>query len=177
MAREERRSADRPTRRREREVNADAARSQFGVFASGSGDLTSEGGFGTLDRYGGPLRRHDDQPSAPARHATDAGPGAPGREGITYEGDHTWGEGGAHRESPLRESGRRADESVREEVLDQLDAHSEIEAAGIEVLVEEGELTLQGTVPDRDMRRLAEGVAESVAGVSLVHNRLRLARP
>ena len=149
MAREERRSADRPTRRREREANTDAARSQVGTLASRSGELTSDGGFGTLDRYGGPFRRHDDQPSAPTRH----------------------------RESSRLEGGRRGDESVREEVLDQLDAHPEIDAAEIEVLVEEGELTLQGTVLDRDMRRLAEGVAESVAGVSLVHNRLRLAQP
>ena len=123
--------------------------------------------FGEGDRDDAP--RYGDW----ARHATGGGSGALGREGVAYEGEHTWGES----EGSGTESARRDDESIHEDVVSQLDRHPDIEAAGIEVLVEAGEVTLQGTVADRDMRRLAEGVAESVAGVSLVHNRLRLGRP
>jgi osmotically-inducible protein OsmY len=219
MAREERRAAGKATRRRERVIPPEIARSQLlgegdvpsgpaGEFAGGSGDFTSEGGRGTNtpDRYGGPLRRRDDpandrnqgsggdggfgtlgggtyygegdRDDAPrhgdwSRHATGGGSGALGHEGLVYEGEHTWGEGDAHRE----QAERRTDERIHEDLLEQLDHHAEIDATAIEVLVEEGEVTLQGVVPDRDMRRLAEGVAESVVGVSLVHNRLRLARP
>lgn len=37
-------------------------------------------------------------------------------------------------------------------------------------------MTLEGTVPDRRTKRLAEAVADSVRGVQDVHNRLRLER-
>ena len=35
-------------------------------------------------------------------------------------------------------------------------------------------ITLEGTVPDRWMKRMAEDVAEDTAGVKQVHNRLRI---
>jgi osmotically-inducible protein OsmY len=50
-----------------------------------------------------------------------------------------------------------------------------LDASAVEVEVEGGEVTLTGHVEDRDARWLAEDVVESVAGVSLVHNRLRAA--
>jgi len=44
------------------------------------------------------------------------------------------------------------------------------------VKVEDGEVTLAGTVPDRKSKRLAEAVAETVRGVVDIHNQLRLKR-
>jgi osmotically-inducible protein OsmY len=43
----------------------------------------------------------------------------------------------------------------------------------MDVRVESGEVTLEGTVDDRWEKRLAEDVAEAVPGVRDVHNRLR----
>ena len=40
--------------------------------------------------------------------------------------------------------------------------------------MEQREVTLTGTVPDRRTKRLVERVAESVRGVADVHNQLRL---
>lgn len=40
-----------------------------------------------------------------------------------------------------------------------------------------GVVTLSGTVPDRQMRRLAEDVVEGSPGVKEVTNQLRVARP
>jgi BON domain-containing protein len=82
-------------------------------------------------------------------------------------------------EGPYRGRGpkgyRRSDERIHEEICDRLTAHGAIDATGIEVHVDTGEVTLEGTVPDRRTKRLAEAVADTVRGVVDVHNRLRLA--
>lgn len=49
-----------------------------------------------------------------------------------------------------------------------------LDASGIEVTCEQGEITLEGTVPDRPAKRRAEDLAERISGVVDVHNRLRL---
>jgi hypothetical protein len=69
----------------------------------------------------------------------------------------------------------RSDERIREEVNDWLREHGEIDATNVTVGVTNREVTLEGTVEDRRMKRLAEDVAESVRGVADVHNRLRVA--
>lgn len=71
---------------------------------------------------------------------------------------------------------RRSDERIHEEVCERLTAHGGVDARQVELRVESGEVTLEGTVPDRRTKRLAEAVAESVRGVEDIHNRLRLER-
>jgi hypothetical protein len=70
----------------------------------------------------------------------------------------------------------RPDERIREEASERLRDHSFIDASDIEVTVEDGEITLAGTVSDRRVKRLAEDVVEQVTGVHDVHNRLRIKR-
>lgn len=83
-------------------------------------------------------------------------------------------------EGPYRGRGprgyKRSDERICEEICDRLEAHGEIDARDIEVKVENGEVTLTGTTPDRRTKRLAESVADTVRGVLDVHNELRLGR-
>lgn len=69
---------------------------------------------------------------------------------------------------------RRSDERIREEVCDYLTAHGAIDASEIEVEVEDGEVTLTGTVQDRQTKRLAEDLCDEVRGVKEVYNQLRL---
>jgi osmotically-inducible protein OsmY len=69
---------------------------------------------------------------------------------------------------------RRSDERVREDVCDLMVQHPELDPSDIEVTVKDGEVTLEGTVSGRDAKRLAEDLADRVAGVHDVHNRLRL---
>lgn len=69
---------------------------------------------------------------------------------------------------------QRSDERIREEINDRLTEHGEIDASDIEVSVAAGEVTLIGIVDSRQTKRMAEDVAESVAGVRDVHNNLRL---
>jgi osmotically-inducible protein OsmY len=69
---------------------------------------------------------------------------------------------------------RRADERIQEDVCEFLTEDGLIDASGVEVSVEDGEVTLEGTVSSRAQKRRAEDLTEIVLGVVDVHNRLRL---
>jgi len=71
---------------------------------------------------------------------------------------------------------QRSDERITEDVNERLWQHSYIDASDIEVNVENGEVTLKGTVNTRYEKRLAEDIAETVSGVRDVHNQLRISR-
>jgi osmotically-inducible protein OsmY len=81
--------------------------------------------------------------------------------------------GGAGRE---RTPEPGSDEQIWEDVHDQLAAHHDVDATGIEVGVDEGEVTLTGRVDSREAKWLAEEVVRAIAGVVDVHNKLRIAR-
>ncbi len=70
----------------------------------------------------------------------------------------------------------RSDERIREDVNDRLSWDDQVDASDITVTVSEGEVTLEGTVPDRMSKRHAEDVTEGVLGVKDVHNRLKASK-
>ena len=70
---------------------------------------------------------------------------------------------------------QRSDDRIRDEVCERLARHPRIDASDVEVVVGNGEVTLQGTVDSRSVKRLLEDVAESVWGVREVHNQVRVA--
>lgn len=88
--------------------------------------------------------------------------------------------GNAFRSAPVSYAGRgpkgysRSDERIREDACEALTQHPDIDAFEVEVTVENGEITLKGTVSDRSMKRLAEETVEYVIGVKDVVNQLRL---
>jgi osmotically-inducible protein OsmY len=69
---------------------------------------------------------------------------------------------------------QRSDDRIREDVCDRLTQHGQIDASDIEVRVENGEVTLTGTVGSREAKRMAEDVSDSVQGVREVHNQVRV---
>jgi len=69
---------------------------------------------------------------------------------------------------------QRSDERVREIVSEALARDGELDASEIEVSVERGEVTLNGTVPNRWSKRLAEDLTQDLPGVKQLHNRLRV---
>lgn len=69
----------------------------------------------------------------------------------------------------------RSDDRIREYACDCLMDDPHLNAAGIEVTVKAGEVTLSGTVDDRFAKRLAEDLIEPVSGVKHVQNNLRIA--
>jgi hypothetical protein len=97
-----------------------------------------------------------------------------GREsGYGQVESYTWSQEGPHAGRGPR-GYKRSDERIHEEVCDRLADHGRVDASNIDVKVENGEVTLSGTVSDRQTKRLAETVADSVRGVVDVHNQLRL---
>ena len=72
---------------------------------------------------------------------------------------------------------RRSDERIREDVCDRLTEDHALDASDIDLKVEAGEVTLEGTVDHRRFKWLAEEIASSCSGVVDVHNHLRVKRP
>lgn len=69
---------------------------------------------------------------------------------------------------------KRSDERILEEVSEALFHDHSVDASEIEVSVNDGEVTLTGTVTERRMKRLAEDCVERVAGVTDVKNEIRV---
>ncbi|HZU75446.1 MAG TPA: BON domain-containing protein [Dehalococcoidia bacterium] len=67
---------------------------------------------------------------------------------------------------------RRSDEALYEEICERMTRHPGLDATDFEVLVDDGDVTLIGTVEDRAQKRIAEEVAEQVSGVRNVANHL-----
>ncbi|MDR6624121.1 BON domain-containing protein [Caulobacter segnis] len=71
---------------------------------------------------------------------------------------------------------RRSDERIREDVSDRLTDDAWLDAQGVEVMVQDAEVTLTGTVRSREDKKRAEAIAETVSGVDHVQNNLRVDR-
>lgn len=69
---------------------------------------------------------------------------------------------------------RRSDERIREDVCDRLADDPRVDASDITVEVKDAEITLSGTVTDREQKRRAEDCVESASGVRNVINNLRV---
>ena len=69
---------------------------------------------------------------------------------------------------------KRSDERVLEDVSERLMQHGDIDASDIEVTVENGEVTLIGTVDSRWTKRHAAEIIDDMSGVHDVHNQLRV---
>jgi osmotically-inducible protein OsmY len=68
----------------------------------------------------------------------------------------------------------RSDERIKEMVCEALTEDSHIDASGIDVEVRSGEVILSGMVPDRQTKRMAEDLVESLSGVNDVANQLKV---
>jgi hypothetical protein len=69
---------------------------------------------------------------------------------------------------------QRSDARIEEDVCEHLTHHGMLDATGVQVRVENGEVTLTGTVESRQAKRLAEDILDAVSGVKDVHNQLRV---
>jgi osmotically-inducible protein OsmY len=68
----------------------------------------------------------------------------------------------------------RSDDRIREDVNDNLTDDWGVDASNVNVSVNNGEVTLDGTVATRLQKRRAEDCAEEVSGVKNVQNNLRI---
>ncbi|HEX5166355.1 MAG TPA: BON domain-containing protein [Thermomicrobiales bacterium] len=96
-------------------------------------------------------------------------------EGTRYSRDSGWVRPGSYAGRGPR-GYQRTDARIREDVSEILWRADEIDASDIDVTVENGEVTLDGSVDTRWTKRLAEDAAWEASGVYDVHNRLRIRR-
>jgi hypothetical protein len=68
----------------------------------------------------------------------------------------------------------RSDDRIRESACEALTDDDHVDATDIEVVVHDGEVTLTGSVDDRETKRRAEDCVLQVTGVRDVQNQLRL---
>jgi hypothetical protein len=68
----------------------------------------------------------------------------------------------------------RSDERIREDVCDRFMSSDRVDCGQIEVNVQNGEVTLSGTVNSRQAKHCVEDIAAEVLGVKDVDNRLRV---
>lgn len=89
-----------------------------------------------------------------------------------HSGDD-WRRSGQHRGKGPK-GYKRLDERIREEINDVLCDDESLDASEIVVSVDNGEVSLSGTVSDRASKRRAEDLVEEVSGVTNVENRIRI---
>jgi hypothetical protein len=69
---------------------------------------------------------------------------------------------------------QRSGQRIEEDVCERLSQHGQLDASDIQVKVENGEVTLTGTVGSRQEKRMAEDALDTVPGIRDVHNQLRV---
>lgn len=69
---------------------------------------------------------------------------------------------------------QRPDERMREDIIDRMTQHGQLDASDIDIAVANGEVTLTGSVNTRSEKHIAEEIAESVSGVRDVTNQLKV---
>lgn len=94
---------------------------------------------------------------------------APNNARIT----HPWEVPGPHTGRGPRNF-QMSDDTIREDVCERLTHNGAVDAGDIEVSVKNGEVTLTGTVKNRNEKHIAEEVADSVLGVRDVFNNLHV---
>lgn len=67
-----------------------------------------------------------------------------------------------------------AGDPLGEAVASRLTQHGHVDATHVEIVIDNGEVLLEGTVDSETTRRLAEGAVQQVAGVSRVQNLLQV---
>jgi osmotically-inducible protein OsmY len=155
--------------------------------ASGAYGGPDRGRYGHMDR--GPGYRGED-------YGRNRGDSWRGREQPNRDDDRNWldkagdevaswlgdDQAGRRREMDKGHIGKgpqgyaRSDQRIHDDVNDKLTDDWFLDASQISVEVKDGEVTLSGTIQNRQDKRRAEDIAEDVSGVKHVQNNLRVAQ-
>ncbi|HEY0685404.1 MAG TPA: BON domain-containing protein [Steroidobacter sp.] len=157
--------------------------SEYSDAYYGPGDEYSRRDFGS----GGYSREQEPLPPSALRPGYPVGRFAPERHpdnriygkvrsfGELREGRQSWADLQSFRGRGPK-GYTRTDQRLTEQVCDRLTEDAHIDASEISVEVRNGEVTLTGSVRDRQTKWRVEDVVESCGGVTTVHNRLRVER-
>lgn len=143
-------------------------------------DQQNSGPYGYRHRYGGGYQEDHNRggrSNTGAAYSSNEEEGYTqdmGREHSDRKGSRNPGmTGGSHRGKGPKNY-ERSQDRMREDVCERLTDDAMIDASNMEVRVENNEVVLSGTVRNREEKRRAEDLAEAVAGVRNVENRLRV---
>ena len=149
----------------------------YGSSGSGASGNYGSGGYGSSSGYGsgnyGASGNYGSGSGASGRSGSSGGYGSQGGfqdRGSENRGGMGWFSGRGPK------GYQRSDARINEDVCDRLCDSAEIDASNLEVRVESGQVTLSGTVSDREQKRRAEDLIEQVSGVREVHNNLRVSQ-
>lgn len=98
----------------------------------------------------------------------------PGNQRIGFASGTRSARTGNHGKGPR--GYQRSDKRILEDINDRLYLDPYIDASDIEVQVDQCNVTLGGTVDDRNAKRRAEDIADSIPGVKNVENRIRVTK-
>ncbi|SCU75356.1 Periplasmic lipoprotein (fragment) [Cupriavidus necator] len=85
--------------------------------------------------------------------------------------------GGPQRARPVGPRNyQRTDERILEDLCEQLSRSARLDLSDVEVRVEQGVVTLEGSVPDRLQKYRIEDIADEIFGVKDLVNHLHVAR-
>jgi hypothetical protein len=157
-----------------------------GAFGSGHTSPSFSGGYGAGNYESGNYRTGaggygSSASGGPTYAGRDVGYTGEGRwSGQPYGSQYSGGSyGGASTGSFAGRGPRnyqRSDERIREDVNERLTADPRVDASDIEVRVQNGEVTLSGSVDERRARRMAEEIIEDLPGVRDVRNEIRVSQ-
>ncbi|HWQ35157.1 MAG TPA: BON domain-containing protein [Blastocatellia bacterium] len=116
--------------------------------------------------YDEQIRRAVDGPLATRRPGAEAGP-------VPWPDRPQWSSAGPYVGRGPR-GYQRSDARIYEDICDRLTDHQEVDPSDVEVRINNGEVTLAGTVESRYEKHLIEDIAESVPGVREVYSHLRI---
>lgn len=88
---------------------------------------------------------------------------------VDYMIDH----GVDFREKKMGVSSESTDEGIRDKIIEVLFHDAQVDASQIDVIVNEGIVSLSGNVDSRKTKRLIELSIESLSGIKDIYNRLR----
>jgi osmotically-inducible protein OsmY len=71
---------------------------------------------------------------------------------------------------------KRSEERIKEDVCDRLSDDDLLDATDVQIQVQDNEVILSGTVNEREQKRRAEDLVESISGVTHVQNNIRVNR-
>lgn len=164
----------------ERGGRASGMRSEYGGYSYGQG----EGGR----EYGAPRRGMQSgwQERSGSQFASDYGSG--GYDQVSGYGERGYGssgrfstgnyQSGMEGQRSYRGLGpqtyKRSDDRIRDDVCERLTDSERIDASNVTIDVNQGAVTLSGTVPERHMRYAAEDLVDDALGVESINNQLRV---
>jgi hypothetical protein len=148
-----------------------------GVGSSGGYGQGSSGGFGARTGYNQGSSRGFGSSGGYGQGSSGYSPTGLDRDRLAAQRDQGFRArdfGGAGFSGRGPKDYKRTDERVREDVCDRLSRDDEVDASEISVRVENGEVTLEGSVETRAQKHQAEDIAADVSGVNDVHNNVRV---